>query len=167
MVLAGKLLITSCIVLAPILTNQMLHALRENLGPRVVFQSLALLLFQKGAKSLLATHIDFQQYRMGCIFYGQLASLLYDRQLSSKGRTLNLLEEDGYRLINLPYFLIELLMVPLQIVYGVYMLCWAVGLRILGTHVYIFVAYLLMCVVLVLVDLKLNKRLMNRKDRRA
>ena len=168
LVLVGKLLITVCIVLGPLLTNQVLHALRENLGVKSVLQSLALLLLQKSAKSLLATHVDFLQYKMVCTFYGQVAALVYDQQVnSSKGKTLNLLEEDGYRLINLPYFLVELLIVPLQIGYGVYVLCWAVGLRLLSTHLYIFLTYLLMCLILVLFDLRLNKRLMGKKDRRS
>lgn len=167
-VFLGKLLLTSCIILGPLLTNSVLSALRLNLGVTTVLQSLVLLLLQKAIKSLLATHIDFLQYKMGCTFYGQLALQIYEKSmLSSRGKTLNLLEEDGYRLINLPYFLVELIVVPLQIGYGVYALCWAVGLRLLRTHLYIFLVYILMCLLLVCVDIRLNRKLMGIKDRRS
>jgi hypothetical protein len=136
-----------------------------------IIEALALLVLQKGIKSLLAVHIDYRQCRMGCILYGQLACLIYERRASqgrfNKGRILNLLEDDSYRLINVTYFVIELVMVPIQIAYGVYILCWSIGLRLLNTHVYIFGSYVLMGGVLAWIDFNLNRKLMVKKDCRS
>jgi hypothetical protein len=70
---------------------------------------LLLILLQKGIKSLLAVHVNFVQYRIGSILYGQLAQKIFDKDKAkaiTRGKILNLLEEDSYRLINLSYFMV-------------------------------------------------------------
>lgn len=111
------------------------------------------------------------QYRIGTILYGQLAERIFEKCKNhanvTRGKILNMLEEDSYRLINLSYFMVEVVMVPMQLAYGVYMMSYTLGLRLFVNYVYMFVGYCGFCGGLAWVDFRLNRKLMAQKDKRT
>lgn len=164
-VILSKVVLTFLLVLAPVLTNKMLHLAKEKNTENLLIL-LLLILLQKGIKTFLSVHVNFQQIKIGCLLYGQLALQIYDKPMDNTGRMLSLLEEDSYRMINLAYFTIELLFIPIQICYSVYVLCWTIKIEHFNIHFVIFSLYLLLCIFLAAIEKMLNSRLMACKDNR-
>lgn len=161
----------------PYLSAEILSLVKEKATGGWSFVKLILLLFvSKGVKSLTSVHLYYRQYKIGVNIYVNLSLAIHKESLrlqlngefnmNQKGRTLTLLEEDCTKLITFPYFLTQIVVSVIQIVYGFCYLTLKLPQCSFVLDYYILTTYFVICFSLGLLATSFAEIMLYKKDLR-